>query len=123
MVKEYVEPLLRSFLEVGDKVAPFLALLQTSVCHFGTRNVLLGVFKVLKKRIFIPCNSFADVGSSVRVSLGLSSLATEESVEVGTSLMRAASLNSVTLTAAIVEKRSTLFSVSGSVFVVTLSHY
>jgi len=54
-----------SVLEVSDEVAPFLALLQTSISHLGAGDVLLGVLKVFKERVLGPNNLLVDVSLGV----------------------------------------------------------
>lgn len=46
---------------------------------------LFGVLKVLEEGIFTPCDSLVHVGSGIRVSLALSSLATEKPTNVAVS--------------------------------------
>ena len=48
----------------------------------GTRNVLLGVLKVLEESVLVPGNALVDVGLGVREALDGTGLATEETVEV-----------------------------------------
>jgi len=71
------------FLEVGDEVAPFLALLQTGVSHLGAGDVLLGVLKVFKEGVLRPYNLLFDVSLGVRIAGGLASMTTENAMKVG----------------------------------------
>jgi hypothetical protein len=43
------------------------------------RTNLLGVLKVLKESLLVPCHTLVDVGSSVGEAVGLTRLATEDS--------------------------------------------
>lgn len=102
---------------MGDEVVPVLGLLETSKGHLGTRNVLLGVFKVLEEGLSFPSNALVDVGGSVRETLGLTGLSANETVEVRANLVRFTSTKGVTLGASGLEDTSTLRSVTRSVSV------
>jgi hypothetical protein len=62
-------------------------------------DVLLGILKVFKESIVAPGNAGLFVGGTVRVPVGLSGLATKESVKVGTLLVSTTLFDVVTLTA------------------------
>lgn len=109
--------LLGSLLKVGDEVVPVLGLLETSEGHLGTRNVLLGVFKVLEEGLSFPSNALVDVGGCVRETLGLTGLSANETVKVRADLVGLASTKGVTLSASGLEDTSTLRSVTRSVSV------
>jgi hypothetical protein len=74
-------------------------------------NVLLGILKVVEQSVFSPCNTRLLVRSGVRVSIGLSRLAAEETVEVGSLLVRSSLLNSVALRALCLEDLGSLLCV------------
>jgi hypothetical protein len=71
-------------------------------------DVLLGVLKVFEHSIFPPHNTRLLVGTGVGVSIGLTGLAAEEAVEVGSLLVRTSLLNSVTLGALGLENLASL---------------
>ncbi len=60
-------------------------------------HVLLGVLEIIEQGVLTPHDSALLVGTGVVVTWGLSGLTTEESVEVGSLLVRAALLDSVAL--------------------------
>ena len=95
------------FLKVGNEVSSFLGFLETSKHHLGTRDVFLGVFKILEQSFRAPCNAFGFVGISVDVASCLSSFATKEAVQVGASLVLASSFNSVALSTPLNEELNT----------------
>lgn len=60
-------------------------------------DVLFRVLEVIKQCVFSPNDSTLLVGRRIRVAFGLSALATEESVQVGTLLVGASLLDGVAL--------------------------
>jgi hypothetical protein len=50
-------------------------------------DVLLGVLKVFKQSVFAPLDTRLLVGTGVGVSIGLTGLAAEEAVEIGSLLV------------------------------------
>lgn len=62
-------------------------------------NVLLGVLEVLEEGVFSPDDTTFLVGGRVRVAIGHTRLATEETVKVGSLLVCTTLFNSVALTA------------------------
>ena len=108
------ERLLGLVLEEGDEVVTVLGLLETTEGHLGAGDVLLGVLEVLEEGVLVPSDALVDVGSRVRVTTGLTSLATEHAVEVGADLVRLARGDGVALSAAGLEERSALGSVTSS---------
>lgn len=95
------------YLQVGNNVGTVLWLLETSEGHLGARNILLGVFKVLKEApvsslstgtcentltyvkhaLFVPEDTLVLVGIGVRVTSSLTRLAAKDTVEVRTDLV------------------------------------
>lgn len=61
--------------------------LQSSKSHLGSRNVLFGVLQIVKQSLIIPYNTLVDVGGSIRVSCGLSGLAADHAIEIGSNLV------------------------------------
>jgi len=59
------ERLFGLLLEEGDEVVAVLGLLETTECHLGTGDVLLGVLEVLKQCVLIPHNALCLVGIGV----------------------------------------------------------
>jgi hypothetical protein len=62
-------------------------------------DVLLGILKVFKESVVAPGDARLFVGSTVRVTVGLSRLATEKSVKVGSLLVTRSVFNVVALAA------------------------
>ena len=50
--------LLRRLFQVSDEICPFLWFLQAGEDHLRAGDVLFGVFEVLKKSVFVPCNTW-----------------------------------------------------------------
>jgi hypothetical protein len=55
------------FFQVGDQILAIVLLLQTGEHHFGTFDVLLWGFEVVKKRFFPPKDTGVNVCRGVRV--------------------------------------------------------
>jgi len=106
--------LFRVVLEESDQVVPVLVLLETTESHLGSRDVLLGVLEVLEQGLVIPCDTLLLVCVGVGVALDLTGLTTEETVQVGTSLVGTALLEGVALSASSLEEVGTLRFVSFS---------
>lgn len=62
-------------VKISDEIVPVLVLLQASKRHLGTWNVLLWVLQVFKESLFLPSNALVYVGSWIRVTGSLTSLA------------------------------------------------
>ena len=65
-------------------------------------------YEIFEEGVIAPCDSLLLVGISVRESLYLTGLATEESMEVWSDLVSAARLESVALSTSGLEKSSAL---------------
>lgn len=77
-------------LEVGDEVLTVPGRLDTGEDHLGALDVVLGRQEVLKESVLPPGDAGVLVGGGVGVVLRLAGLATEEAVQVGALLVRAA---------------------------------
>lgn len=91
--------LFRLLSQEGDQVVPILGLLQTSESHLRARDVFLGVFEVLEKRVFAPDHVRLLVRVGVGKALYGASVATEQAVEVRPDLVAFAFLQCVALRA------------------------
>ena len=86
---------------------------EQSICtHLGSGNVLLGVLEVGKQSVFLPGDALLLVGVGVGEALNGTSLAAEETVQIGTDLVGTALLDSVALSAAGLEEVGTLLGVT-----------
>ena len=95
-----------------DQVVPVLGLLETTEGHLGTRDVLLGVLKVLEESVVVPLNTLLLVGIGVSVTLDVTRLSAEKAVESRSNLVAAVLLNGVALSTSGLEKVGTLLSVA-----------
>merc|ERR1719151_527543 len=84
-------------VEVSNKVIPVLLLLEPGEHHLGARDVLLGVGQVDIEGVVPPGDGLLDVSLGVGEPRGLSSLSTEDAIEVRALLVLASSLDSVAL--------------------------
>jgi hypothetical protein len=57
--------LLGSFLHVSNDISTILGLLETSKGHLGTRDIFLGVLKIVKEGLVIPGDTLLNVGRGV----------------------------------------------------------
>lgn len=96
--------------KVSDKVVSVLGLLKTTVSHLGTWDVLLWVLKVVGHVLLGPGDASSLVGVSVGVTLSLTGLSANNTVEVWTHLVWTTGLNSVALGTSGLEESSTLLS-------------
>lgn len=99
--------LLGGFLQVGDQVVSVLGLLQPTESHLGTRNVLLGILKVVRHGLLGPDYTLLLVGVSIREALSLTGLSAKDTVQIRTDLVGTTGLNSVALQASRLEQSST----------------
>lgn len=106
-------PLLGRVLQVGDQVSALVGLLQTSEHHLGAGDVLLGVLQVLEEGLLVPGDALGLVGVRVGEARSLASLATEQTAQVGSGLVLAASLHGVALRATLHKDLLALLNVSG----------
>ena len=106
----------RGLAQVCDEVIPILLLLEACKDHLCSRNVLLRGLEVVKERVLLPDDSRADVGLAVGVSRGLSGLASEEAVQVGSLLVATSRLDSVALRALGLENLGSFLCVTHVVF-------
>lgn len=81
-----------------------MRLLYAGKGHLSARDVLLRVLKVVEERVFAPKNTLVLVGVGIREASNSTGLATKETVKVGTNLVSAAGLDSVALSAPLLEK-------------------
>jgi hypothetical protein len=72
--------------------------------HLCKLDLLLGVQEVLEEGLLSPGDALVLVGLSVRVTSGLTRLASEDTVQVRTDLVGTASLGSVALSATSLEE-------------------
>lgn len=96
--------LLGGRFKVGDQISALVGLLQTSEHHFRAWDVLLWILEVFEECILSPGDSLGFVGVSVAESGRLSSLASEESGQVGSDLVLATGFDGVALGASLNEE-------------------
>merc|ERR1719430_964391 len=84
-------------LEVGNKIAPVLLLLEASEDHLGAGDVLLGVGEIDVQGVLVPGDALVNVGLGVGEASSLTSLSAPSSVKVRSLLVFPTSLHSVTL--------------------------
>lgn len=107
-----IRDLLGGRLQVGNQIATLIGLLETSEDHLGARDVLLGVLQVLEQRILVPGNTLSLVGVCVGETGCLASLATDQTVQVGSNLVLATGLHSVALCATLHEQLLALLNIT-----------
>jgi hypothetical protein len=76
------------FLQVSDQVFAVSRLLEASENHLGSWDVLLGGKKVLEQGVVVPDDTRFLVGLGVGVTISHTRLASKESREVGSLLVR-----------------------------------
>lgn len=113
----FVEETLHRYLggrrfQVSDEIGALGGLLQTGEDHLGAGDVLLRVFQVLEEGVLAPGDSLGLVGIGVGESSGLTGLAAEDSVQVGSDLVLTASFHGVALRASLDEQLLSLLNVS-----------
>ena len=87
------------FFQVGNQVPTVFFLPQSSKDHLSSWDNLFGFLQVTFQSLLIPDKCLLLVGFTVVVTLGLTSVASKQSVKVGAHLVPAALLHSVTLRA------------------------
>jgi len=99
-------------LKVGDEVLTLLRLFDSGEDHFRSLNVFLWVLQVFEQCVLSPHNTTLLIGTTVRKPIGLSRLAPEKSVEVGSLLVGTTFLDGVALRAFGLEDLGSLLFVS-----------
>lgn len=107
-----IRDLLGGRLEVGNQIATLVGLLQTGEDHLGAGDVLLGVLQVLEQSILVPGNALGLVGICVGETGCLSSLATDQTMQIGSNLVLATGLHSVALCATLHEQLLALLNIT-----------
>jgi hypothetical protein len=95
-----------------DEVVSVLLLLETTESHLGSGNVLLGVLKVVKERLLVPCDTLLLVGVGVGETLDLTGLAAKETVQSRADLVSLTLLQGVALSATGLEEVGTLLGIT-----------
>lgn len=103
---------LQDRLHVSDEILSLRSVLDTSEDHLSTRDVLLGVLKVVKEGGLIPSDTLVDVSRRVSEARSLTSLAADQTVQIRSLLVSSTSLNSVALRALGLEDLGTFLNVS-----------
>merc|ERR1719195_457361 len=85
------------FIQVSDEIRSIFLLLEACIHHLGSWDVLLGIGEILVQGVLTPGNALVNVGLGVVEPSSLSRLSSDHSIEVGSLLVLASSLNCVTL--------------------------
>merc|ERR1719225_538531 len=84
-------------MEVSNQICSVLLLLESSEHHLCPWDIFLGVDEVFVQGVLAPCDALVLVGLGVGEASSLTSFPSNHAAEVGSLLVFATSLHSVTL--------------------------